>query len=803
MVYRFSWLAGIAGIGLAFWELSFLLRDSTSGTSWQVAIMVSILLSIGITWTALAYKARVWVAIAANALAYLLVIGLMVAPETLWVLFPTGETFSVLGSEISRAMEILQHGVEPVRPVPGLIVLLSGLFWTLGFLLVAGLLNSRPFVATITPLIIALQFVIIDRKPKGMGHLAVFIGVAAFTLLAVRIDERDHGTGRLARTNATTRQSKRPSPGVAILVGTTVVAGLFAVGFAGDAIPSDGVMSWRSPAGYVDGYSSSGTYNPYTDIRANLISQSNNPLFTAKITGNVDPTTVRFRMVTLDAFDGVRWKTERIQAFPLEEDPWISESQRYRGPTTNIAAEIRIQNLSMPWLPTPITATNATTAETSDYRALRTRRLDGSIHLPGDFTREGMEYAVTAEIPTFSSSAYAELARTDDGSLSPLFATADEDGRSIITPSEDRPAVELEDADYWTDYPSEIGSQVLAEARAITRNMDTNFERALALEHYFREDGGFTYNTSVPSNFTTSDVNDWLFDETNEYRRHGYCEQFATTMALMARTLGMPARVVLGFTPGKLVNEDTVLVMDRNAHSWVEIWIPTHGWMAFDPTPRSDFSLPTTNDQVEDEFGFSPAEYAPLIPSGTLVDTSGGDDILDNPTLRDRDVPERDGQILSGGGGEESSGLPSWLPTAAGVFLFVAVALLALPASKWFRRRRRARMLAKGDISAAWQDITERLADLGEPVNPTLTPREAARSIDDAFEPLADTYGAAVYGEKASTDTLIAQATDAHDRAEKHLTTRYSASQRALAWYRPTRAINYLRNRSWSLRRSK
>ncbi|MCB1246690.1 MAG: transglutaminase domain-containing protein, partial [Acidimicrobiia bacterium] len=539
MVYRYSWLAGIASIALAFWELGFLLRDSTSGTSWQVVIVVAVLLSIGITWSSLAYGSKPWVPVVANLIAFIVLTGLLIAPDTLWTILPTGDTVRAVWDELVRAFEVLRHGVEPVRPVPGLVMLLAGLFWTLGFLFVAGLLNGRPFVATLTPLIVALQFVIIDRKPKDMGHLAVFIGVVAFTLLAVRIDERDHGTGRLARTNALTRPSKRPSPGVAILVVTTIAAGLVAVGFAGDAVPQDGMMSWRSPAGYLDGYSSSGSYNPYTDIRANLINQSNNPLFTATITGDVDPTTIRFRMVTLDAFDGARWRTDRIQAFPLDENPWTAESQVYRGPTTTIAAQIRIENLSMPWLPTPLTATNATTADDGDFKALRVRRLDGSLYLPGDLTRQGMEYAVTADVPTFTAADYAALARTADGTLSPLFATAEEDGQRIDVGSPTDAPVELEDIEYWTDYPDDLGSQVVGEARALTRNMDTNFERALALEQWFREDGGFVYNTSVPSDFTTDDVSEWLFDENNEYRRHGYCEQFATTMALMARAVGI------------------------------------------------------------------------------------------------------------------------------------------------------------------------------------------------------------------------------------------------------------------------
>ena len=534
-------------------------------------------------------------------------------------------------------------------------------------LLVAGLLNSRPFVAVLTPIIIALQFVIIDRRPKSLTHIAIFVGIAAYALVAVRLDERDHGTGRLARTNAVTPPSRRPSLGIAMLLILTVVASLTAVVLAGDRVPSDGVVSWRSPAGYSDDYSGSGTYNPYTDIRANLITQSNNPLFTATIEGEgVDPATVRFRMVTLDTFQNGRWQTNRVRAFPLDEEPWISEQQEYRGPTIPIAASIQIQNLQMPWLPTPITATDATTDDRSDYAALRTRRLDGSLYLPGDFTREGMEYAVIAEVPQFTAADFAQLARDEDGGLSPLFSAAAEDGRAIGSATGVATFAELPDEDYWTEYPDDLGTRVAVEARRVTANMDTNFEKALALEDYFRYSGGFTYNTSVPTDFTTDNVENWLFDQTNDFTRHGYCEQFATTMALMARTLGIPSRVVLGFTPGRLLNDDTVLVMDRNAHSWVEIWIPTHGWMAFDPTPRGDYTLPTTNDAFREALGFSPADYADLIPAGTLIDRGGIDELL-GALLGGHDDVDR--QLLSPSATDiEAAGftLPNWaLPIAA------------------------------------------------------------------------------------------------------------------------------------------
>jgi hypothetical protein len=257
----------------------------------------------------------------------------------------------------------------------------------------------------------------------------------------------------------------------------------------------------------------------------------------------------------------------------------------------------------------------------------------------------------------------------------------------------------------------------------------------------------------------------------------------------------MPARVVIGFTPGKVLNDDTVLVMDRNAHSWVEIWIPTHGWMSFDPTPRADFTLPTTNDQIRESLGFSAADYAALIPSGTLVDTEGGTEAFDNPAIGNDEVDrDRTNQFVpSGADGEQGFSLPDWtIPVAIALVAALAITLTA-PAVKWLRRRRRARKLAKGDITAAWVDITDRLSDLGEHLDPAATPLETAVGLDDAFVPLAQTYGDSLYGEKAATSAVIERATDAHLRAEQHLTTRYSRTQRLAALYRPTRLRARLR----------
>ncbi|MDJ0790702.1 MAG: DUF3488 and transglutaminase-like domain-containing protein [Acidimicrobiia bacterium] len=799
MVYRFSWIAGVAAIALAFWELTGLLRDSNDGLPWPVAILVATLLGAGITWTAIAYRAPAVVTVLVNVVAYVITVGFLVAPDTLIVFIPTVETWDALWFEVGRALEIIRYGVEPVRPVPGLVLLLSSLFWTLGFLLVAGLLNGRPFVAILTPLIVALQFVIIDRRPKGLLHLAMFVGVVAFGLLAIRIDERDSGAGRLRRVGATTRPTRRPSVAVSALVVATVVSSLLVVGLAGERVPNDGLIPWRAPAGFTDDYSGSIAYNPYTDIRAGLNRQTLTPVFRARIEG-VDPDTVRFRTVTLDAYRNGRWGTDRVQAFPLEDEPWIDPVQAYRGETDRVATVIAIDKLKQPWLPAPDTPIAAAAERTDDTNAMRVRRVDGSLIMPGDLTYEGMRYEVLSDVPRFDGPTVAALALAEDGTLSPLFVAA-EDGGEVLPDFASAPEVlELPDEDYWLELPEdEIGAQFVAISEAQVVGLETNFEKALALENYFRDSGEFTYDSAVPGEYTTGDVTEWLSDEENPYVRHGYCEQFATAMALMARAVGVPSRVVLGFTPGEPINDDTVQVYDKNAHSWVELWIPAYGWMAFDPTPRANYSAQTANDVLEESLGFSAAAYIEEIPAPSLVDL-GTDDDFGPDAGRFEDREGVTSPIVPGAGGSDgdSSGFqpPSWFVPVLTLGLLALVAALAAPITQWWRRRRYAKRLAGGDVAAAWEDIVDRLLDLNEAVDPASTPLEAAHEIDDAFIPLASTYSTSLYGNGDGDRALASRAATEHDRATRHLTTRYSRSERFVATYRPSK----LRRRWRSIR---
>jgi transglutaminase-like putative cysteine protease len=116
-------------------------------------------------------------------------------------------------------------------------------------------------------------------------------------------------------------------------------------------------------------------------------------------------------------------------------------------------------------------------------------------------------------------------------------------------------------------------------AARVTREARTPYEAVLALESWFRGRGGFRYDESPPHNPRSPLV---AFVTRT---KAGYCQHFAGAMAAMLRMLGVPARVAVGFTSGQKRAENTWVVTDHEAHAWVEVWFPRHGWIPFDPTP--------------------------------------------------------------------------------------------------------------------------------------------------------------------------------------------------------------------------
>ena len=124
-------------------------------------------------------------------------------------------------------------------------------------------------------------------------------------------------------------------------------------------------------------------------------------------------------------------------------------------------------------------------------------------------------------------------------------------------------------------------------AEQITVSAANNYDKARAVEEFLRTH--FAYTLQLPRNVPHDPLANFLFE-----RRQGHCEYFASSMAVMLRTLGIPSRVVNGFRTGEF-NDLTsqYVVRASNAHSWVEAYFPKYGWVAFDPTPGASIPLRT------------------------------------------------------------------------------------------------------------------------------------------------------------------------------------------------------------------
>ncbi|PSQ57229.1 transglutaminase [Halobacteriales archaeon SW_8_68_21] len=152
----------------------------------------------------------------------------------------------------------------------------------------------------------------------------------------------------------------------------------------------------------------------------------------------------------------------------------------------------------------------------------------------------------------------------------------DADPADLRNASADYPAA-IEER--YTQLPESTPDRVGERTAEITAaaDADSPYERAAAVEAYLRSEYDYSLTVERPE----GDVADAFLFEMDA----GYCVYFATTMAAMLRSQGIPTRFESGYTSGQRVGEDEYVVRGQNAHAWVSIYVPDHGWVAFDPTP--------------------------------------------------------------------------------------------------------------------------------------------------------------------------------------------------------------------------
>lgn len=782
MAYRFSWIAGAVAILLALARMQRLLRAIEDGPPWQLALLAGALLGAVITWTAVSYRVGWLGTLLLNMGGLVLAAFRLGAADTLVIgILPSLDTFPTIGTELKYAVELIRFGAAPVFPAAGLILVLTVVFWILGALLAWGLLSSHPTLGLLPPLLFYLQIATIDRIPPRIGWTAAFLAVAAFGLLAVALDERSLTAGRLRRrfTPGHLPMSAPIFPSVFVII--SVVIAVVGSSVAAGLVPVSGFLNWRAQTGLGGGIFSGVSFNLFANItQTDLVSRSEEAVFTVVLEGENIPDDLYWKLFTLERFDGENWFPGRLPTrSPRGDDPWEDPQHAFRGETVPVTQTFTIGALTQNALPTLHSATYISSDQALLNQSFRVRA-DASI--PFDLrTWEGLTYQVVSNVPVPDLGVLASRPGQRD-QLSPIFQEAAD--RGVFTAQPKTPSaqglVRPEDISDYLDLPGEFDPTLGTKATELTLDGTTAFEKALLLEAWFRDPTVFTYSIDIDPGHSARDLADWLLDEDSPNYRTGYCEQFATAMAAMARSLGIPSRVVLGFTPGERMDDGRIVVRGKNAHAWVELWMNGQGWIRFDPTPRGDGVNPSTNVNAAG-VGFDARNF---IPDPEVIDptTPGGPGGPVNPN--DPDFGE-DQPVPVGPLGNPEFSNQFRLTTFQVVLLGIAAILGSIPLAKLIRRRRRLKRLKEGDITGLWDEIVDRLTDFGRQPTPDQTPTEVASSVHRSMTPLARNVTETIYGPDRTLAAIkVEQAADSFEQTESYLREIYRPFDRVMAGLR-------------------
>jgi hypothetical protein len=223
--------------------------------------------------------------------------------------------------------------------------------------------------------------------------------------------------------------------------------------------------------------------------------------------------------------------------------------------------------------------------------------------------------------------------------------------------------------------------------------------------------------------------------------RRGFCVQFASTYALMARTVGLPTRVAVGFTPGTAdAASGRYSVTSHDAHAWPEVWFSGVGWThMFDPTPPSD--LPGGSDLPGEEPATTPSAPGVGEPAPSPPVTAPGPGLPPPPSSTP--APSPGGGVNIAVNEPSGSSVPWALVLGAIGVLLVGAPLVTVLVLKTRRRSRRRHAADPADaITGAWREAMDSLADHRVASSPAETPFELAQRIpgvagDETGPPLA------------------------------------------------------------------
>ncbi|GAB2708517.1 transglutaminase family protein [Kitasatospora kifunensis] len=474
--------------------------------------------------------------------------------------------------------------------------------------------------------------------------------------------------------------------------------------------------------GFGDGGSGSGSgninaLNPVVSLTDGLRRPDNQQLI---LYHGDDPAlaTAYLRITALDEFNGVEWKPGNETA---EQVP--STMPRPEGLSLDVSAvpmdtQVQISSsLSTDWLPAPYPI--------------------DKVNVPGNWR---FEPTVGAMIGDHGQKATGLNYTVTSLNVQP---TADQLRAAAPAPNSI--------TEQYTKLPNNLPPVVKQLAEQVTNGRTTAYDKAMALQDWFTTSGGFVYSSSVDAGTGPTAIATFLQD------RKGFCVHFAATMAAMARTLNIPARVAVGFAPGADQGNGNYVVGTKDYHAWPELYFAGAGWMRFEPTPSRgvapDYSgpqvapVPSSSAEQPSAKADAPAQSAPSAQSSCapLLRKQGG-----CGQQQDEQLPTT-AQPASGGLSAQVLGL-----IAAGA----ALLLLLLSPMLWRARLRRRRLgegrrrpggpggqLTEEQVLAAWAELIDTAWDLGIPPDEAHSPRHTGERISQAGE--LDEPGRAAVGRVA------------------------------------------------------
>lgn len=656
----------------------------------------------------------------------LLQIGALVA-FVLVALGPSYELFGVsmgasdvsLATQLERGWDLLRTAPPPAPVTDGallLAVIASYTVATIGDWL--AFRRDTVLAATAPALVLFVWSATLGTDTHRTGTVLVFAACAALFLAIQNVAVLDRGRSWLVSQTAVRRHWLVPA---VTLVTTAVVAGVLLA----PAVPgagSDPVLRFAD-SGKDDGGGS--TYRtdiaPLVDVSQKLDEVDDTELFTVAA-----PAPEYWRVAALDRFSSENGGQWTLQASGDEVEIGLPGPGGPAGGAT-FRQEYDIARLGERWLPAAYRPVAVDLDDTLVVRSSSTLVADAD-------TVEGLRYVVESALPPGPAAITPEMQA----------ATARPVPRRLQE---------------FTDVPADLPPDIANTARAIVdaAGATTPYAEAAALRDHFRS-GEFTYDLTVDPNDSPDAILAFLA------AKRGFCVQFATAYAVMARTLGIPARVAVGFTPGE-VRDGVFHVSAHDAHAWPEVWLSGLGWThLFDPTPPAD-EVPRGGSELPGEPAVAtPAVQQPgtevpnttLPPPATPAEPGSGDGTAPPPTAAPAPSPVVEADDGSG------SGSP-WLVVALTLLaIVVAVAgyALAVTTTKARRRARRRAGSPADALQGAWDEALDQLHDARVPTNPASTPLELARVIPEgapgATRPLRDLarrYTRARYSETAPSAT--------------------------------------------------